>query len=210
MNFVLQLGSMCYPDLHEFPQGSLPAPTRMMNPVRRLPPSARLIAVGWLDRSIKFPRGVTDPKVVSTLLGLGDEFLIQVAPSCEVFACSYCTPKVIRSAGGTYGKFRPQSPRWSGHHLVRLDHVVYMCPSLLPHYVVVHGYRPPDVFQKAVLKGVFLADGDLIHTGEDCLEVALQSMLTAAELLGDRERADSCRARILERRRQLDAIHDAR
>ena len=195
-------GSVSFPDLHEFPEGSLPAPVQMMNPVRRLPPGLRLVAVGWLDGSIGFPKGANHIDIVSRLLGLGDEFLISVGCG-EVQTCCYCKPEVIAAARGSGRGYRPQTPKWEGHYLVRLDEVVFMCPSVLPHYVVVHGYRPPDVFQAAVLNGVFLADGDLVHTGEDFLVAALQPRLAAAELAGDRELAESYRTRIAARREQL-------
>ena len=97
-----------------------------------------------------------------------------------------------------------------GHNLVQLGADVYMSPALLPHYVLKHGYRPPDVFQDAVRRGTFLADGDLIHTDEDLREVALQQALAAAEAKGDAERAASYRAAIQARREELGIVGDDR
>ncbi len=162
------------PDLHEFPEGSLPSPYGLMSPVRRLPAGSRLVAVGWLDGPIEFTKGASPPEVVSRLLSLDEVFLIDEGTR-GYHGCYYCDPSAFeRSPGfgdgritprGTYPYCdRPHSPESKGHHLVRLDGVVYMCPALLPHYILAHGYRPPDVFQEAVLRGTFLADDDLVHT----------------------------------------------
>lgn len=201
------------PDLHEFPEGSLPSPYGLINPVRRLQPGLRLVAVGWLDGPIEFAKGPCDHEVVSKLLSLGEQFLIDEGTK-GYHACYYCQPedfeledeRAARSArrrGSHPWGNRPHSPVSKGHHLIRLGDVVYMCPALLPHYVVAHRYRPPDVFQQAVLTGSFLADGDLVHTGEDFHLVALQGSLAAAEAKADIERANAYRARIDARREEL-------
>ena len=39
---------------------------------------------------------------------------------------------------------------------------VYMAPSLLLHYILDHDYRPPTEFLKALSKGRFLTEDDLI------------------------------------------------
>lgn len=202
-------GYFSLPDLHEFAEGSLPSPEGLMHPVRRLPPGLRLLAIGWLDGPREFPTGDTQPEVVPRLLGLDAAFLIDEG-SRGYHACYYCgrAPRSTQDFGRLRGKrrpwdSRPQSPYGKGHSLVRLGDVVYMFPSLLPHYIVVHGYRPPDGFQAAVLSGVFLADRDLIHTGEDVVELELRRSLAAAVERGDAERANEYRARIEARREEL-------
>ena len=200
-------------DLHEFPEGSLPSPYGIINPVRRLPPGLRLLAVGWLDGPIEFAKGETHPEVVSNLLRLGPEFLIDEGTRSD-HSCYYCTEEDFeawsRSPSGEWRRgahrtfdYRPRSPMSHGHHLVRMNDVVYMFPALLPHYIVVHGYRPPDVFREAVLAGAFIADADLVHTGEDFLEVVYQRSLERAEAAGNDERAAHYRDRIAARRDEL-------
>src|SRR5262249_57932754 len=49
-----------------------------------------------------------------------------------------------------------------GHYLVQLGRVVYMAPALLLHYILAHGYRPPDEFLNAVREGRFLTEEDLV------------------------------------------------
>ena len=178
-----------------------------------LPPGLRLLAVGWLDGPIEFAEGETDPAVVSKLLGLGLEFVIDEGTRSD-HSCYYCTEEDFNEWGRSVSRerrrgghrtddYRPRSPMSHGHHLVRMNDVVHMCPALLPHYVVAHGYRPPEVFQEAVLSGVFIADEDLVHTDEDLNEVAYQQSLARAEAVGDEKRAAHERARIAARREEL-------
>lgn len=184
-----------------------------MNPVRRLPPGLRLLAVGWLDGPIEFAKGETDPAVVSKLLGLGLEFLIDEGTKGD-HRCYYCTNEdheawfrsmsgLRRRGGHRTFDYRPRSPMSHGHHLVRMNDVVFMFPALIPHYIVAHGYRPPDIFLEAVLAGAFIADADLVHTDEDFLEVVFQESLARAEAAGDDERAAHYRDRIAARREEL-------
>ena len=193
------------PDLYEFPQGSLPSPYGSMHPVRRLPPGLKLVAIGWLDGPSPFAQGETDPGVVRKLLGLDESYLIHEGTR-GWHTCYYCRDsrqERFLARFRSLSEARPQSPRGMGHHLVRLGDTVYMCPSLLPHYVVVHGYRPPDVFQEAVLEGAFLSDNDLIHTGEDPVELHLERALAKAEAQGDSMRVNDLRAQIAARRDHL-------
>jgi hypothetical protein len=197
------------PDLYEFPQGSLPSPDGSMHPVRRLPPGMKLVAVGWLDGPNPFAKGRTDPGVVRKLLDLDESSLIHEGTR-GWHTCYYCRHFLwLRGFTARFGKdrslwdARPQSPRSMGHHLVRLGDTVFMCPSLLPHYVVTHRYRPPDAFQEAVLAGVFLSDNDLIHTGEDPIELDLERSLAKAVAQGDAMRVNDLRAQIAARRDHL-------
>jgi hypothetical protein len=51
-----------------------------------------------------------------------------------------------------------------GHYLLRHGTTVFMAPALLVHYIVDHGYRPPDEFVDAVLHGSFMGPDDLQWT----------------------------------------------
>ena len=37
-----------------------------------------------------------------------------------------------------------------------------MCPALILHYILDHGYRPPEEFLRALLQGAFLIGDDLV------------------------------------------------
>ena len=49
-----------------------------------------------------------------------------------------------------------------GHHLLRHGFIVYMAPALILHYILAHGYRPPDEFLEATTGGEFLRPEHLI------------------------------------------------
>ena len=48
-----------------------------------------------------------------------------------------------------------------GHLLIRYHERVYLFPALILHYILDHGYKPPDVFIEAVCQGEFLGTNDL-------------------------------------------------
>ena len=158
------------PGLYEFPAGSRPSPYATMHPPRWLPDGLRLVAVGWLDGPAEFPKGSTHPGVITKLLDLDLSFLIKEGTR-GYHRCFYCPSRKeadlwLPAPEAPYSPFhrRPKSCLSLGHHLLRLDPIVYMCPALLPHYVVAHRYRPPDAFQVAVSQGAFLRDSDLVPT----------------------------------------------
>ena len=49
-----------------------------------------------------------------------------------------------------------------GHFLIHYSEKVYLSPVLILHYILDHGYKPPDEFIEAVCHGEFLALSDLI------------------------------------------------
>src|SRR5215470_16192451 len=114
------------PDLYEFPEGSLPSPYGFMDPIRRLPPGLRLVAVGWLDGPIAFPTGPANPDVVAKLLGLRIEYLIDEGTR-GFHTCYYCQSATDVENDSSYDdeigsphpwRGRPQSYLGKGHHLV--------------------------------------------------------------------------------------------
>lgn len=110
--------------------------------------------VGWLDEDHLFPTGPVPPAFVEALSEL---CRVGVLPMRGVHYCNLCVPRherrsyadlvptVVRSAGGDYyvGNAEIRVPRSIG--------VPYAAPNMVIHYVVVHGYRPPDGFIEAVL-----------------------------------------------------------
>ena len=149
------------PDLHEFRKNSPPSPCGKPVLVVKvgdgvLPAGLTLRAVGWLERS-GFPTGTVPKQCIGALV---------VALRGGIFSDGYrgyhtCT---------LCAKFLPEI-KWKrrkitlqghGHYLVQLGQVVYMAPALLLHYILDHGYRPPDEFLEAVSKGRFLTEEDLV------------------------------------------------
>jgi hypothetical protein len=96
--------------------------------------SLEIVNVGWLDRAHPFPTGETT-----------EEFRAKLGRLCErrhkqtrgFHPCYFCK-----------GQERPTS---SAEMRVAGNGRVYAAPSLVHHYVVAHGYRPPDEFVAAVL-----------------------------------------------------------
>jgi hypothetical protein len=92
------------------------------------------VNVGWLESDRPFPTGRT-----------GEEFRARLGRLCERrvkqtrgrHLCPFCT-----------GRDRPGS---SAEMRVAGTDRVYAAPSLVHHYVVAHGYRPPAEFVAAVL-----------------------------------------------------------
>ena len=110
--------------------------------------------VGWLDEGHGYPMGPVPRAFVETLSGL---CRVGVLPMRGVHYCDLCTPKrerrsyadlvstVVQSSAGDYyvGNAEIRVPRSNG--------VPYAAPNMVIHYVVVHGYCPPEGFIEAVL-----------------------------------------------------------
>jgi len=109
--------------------------------------SAKVRAVGWLDGTHSFPTGPIDTDLLLRL------FILAESPwepgtfmgyhTCELCTQpdSYITPVVFegrRLLVGVHNLFVPG------------DSVVYAAPSMILHYILVHGYRPPDEFAAAI------------------------------------------------------------
>jgi hypothetical protein len=92
------------------------------------------INIGWLDRVHAFPTGETNEAFRINL-----EILCQwrVKQTRGFHRCSFCK-----------GRERPAS---SSEMRVAGNGKTYAAPSLVYHYVVEHGYLPPDEFIAAVL-----------------------------------------------------------
>jgi hypothetical protein len=121
-----------------------------------LPKNLTIRAVGWLERA-GFTTGDVPKHCITALVDalrggiFSDGFR-------GYHTCTIC------------GKFPPEI-KWKrrrlgllghGHYLVQLGKVVYMAPELLLHYILDHGYRPPDEFLDALSQGRFLTEKDLV------------------------------------------------
>ncbi|MBI9046781.1 MAG: hypothetical protein JEZ06_20010 [Anaerolineaceae bacterium] len=49
-----------------------------------------------------------------------------------------------------------------GHFIIRHNVYVYLFPALILHYILDHGYKPPETFIEAVRQGKFLTTNDLV------------------------------------------------
>lgn len=122
-----------------------------------LPPgSGPMLNVGWLGTELEFRRGETDPEIVEILASLVGEakHLTRGYHRCE-----FCDAPP--SGGRARLGLHQQVPTRDGSvvlgsaeiHVTGEDGTVYSAPNMIIHYIIEHGYRPPDEFQQAVLYG---------------------------------------------------------
>lgn len=98
--------------------------------------SARVLAVGWLERGRPYPTGDVAPGVFAKLRDLLVD-LWQPATTGGSHDCDLCFHEPEKR--GTRNLFVPGSGR------------LYVAPELILHYVNAHGYAPPAEFCHAVL-----------------------------------------------------------
>ncbi len=106
--------------------------------------SLHLLNVGWLDAIHPFPKGETTTIFQERLF----EFCLHpVFKTRGVHVCELC---------GFFGMAkRGNKEAWLGSAEIRVigkEGRVYVAPTLVYHYVVDHGYCPPEEFLQAVLE----------------------------------------------------------
>jgi hypothetical protein len=152
---------MEFPDLHELPRNHPPSPYGEPVVVVKvgdgvLPEGLTIRAVGWLERpgftTGTVPKGCIGPLVDALRGGIFSDGY-RGYHTCTL--CGKSWPEIT-------WKRRRIGLQGHGHYLVQRDQIVYMAPALLLHYILDHGYRPPDEFLDAVLKGRFLTEEDLV------------------------------------------------
>jgi hypothetical protein len=119
------------------------------------PPEDGLVAIGWLDPDQGFERGPVPPEFTAELRRLCEA---GVNRTRGFHACPMCPlppspqipkPRMVASAMGD-GEYIVGSAeiRVEGE-----DGTRYAAPDMIVHYVDAHGYRPPEAFIAAVLRG---------------------------------------------------------
>jgi hypothetical protein len=107
-----------------------------LHPLTDAPAQARQLAVGWLEQGRPHAMGQVAPEVVEALRALSVNAWA-AAESLGVHFCSLCAPGP--AAVGRRELYIPGAG------------CVYVAPELLVHYIVDHGYAPPQEFCAAVL-----------------------------------------------------------
>jgi hypothetical protein len=155
-----------------------------------LPPGDIVQAVGWLEDIVP-SKGPVPGEVIATLFdhhtdahwfsdfsrgfhtcGLGDEnagvennwlgFIVRWHDR-KVEVSGHGHFLIAAAAGETYWRPPPLFRRMCEPATQRH---IYIFPALLLHYIVDHGYRPPDIFLDAVRRGRFLGPADLVPCDE--------------------------------------------
>lgn len=115
------------------------------------PPEPLSVNVGWLDRAYDFPQGPVPAGFVGRLLELCRKTAKQhrgfyVCPFCDLGAdAGIPEPAAFErvKAAGALGSAELRVAGQGGR--------VYAAPTLIAHYVDVHGYQPPAEFVRAVM-----------------------------------------------------------
>jgi len=118
-------------------------------------PATPLLLVGWLEGTVP-TRGPVEEVVLSTLFAAELRMHYLSDHSCGSHACALCVPPRHRPRV-RHGD-REVTPTGHGFYLVEHCGKAYVAPRLLLHYMVDHGYCPPDEFLTAVCDGRFVAD----------------------------------------------------
>ncbi|GAA0560349.1 hypothetical protein GCM10010172_49380 [Paractinoplanes ferrugineus] len=90
--------------------------------------------VGWLGPDSGFPAGPVDDVVLEQLARWARE---PANLTRGRHGCEFCPGPVAALGNGEI-------------HVTGADGTTYAAPTLLVHYIEVHGYRPPDEFLAAV------------------------------------------------------------
>jgi hypothetical protein len=150
-----------------------------------VPPLEKVRNVGWLDADHPFPTGLIDPALVDRLGRIGESEAACVNPTRGSQVCALCGG---RSSNGEI---------WMMHR-----GLTYASPHMIPHYVEVHEYRPPDVYLEALRFGV-------VDTRPRPPTLYLSRVTSPGEaeavVLNDDVWIDAATARVVDRRE--DATH---
>ena len=116
---------MYFPDLSDYSYTS----------IRLAGDAPRLLNVGWLDSGQQYSRGPVPPWLVPCLLRMAMSYTNAMR---GVHRCPFCETRVAMTVDGQEVYLGNAELR------VRAGGMTYVAPSLLPHYVAAHGYRPPQ------------------------------------------------------------------
>jgi hypothetical protein len=129
---------MYFPDLTPYAYG-------------RTEPQANVLNVGWLSAAQPFPVGIPDERLVRALRRL-------VASPVNLYRglhdCEFCpTPPMKMLADGLRIPDPPRETMGTGEiRVVAAGRgITYVAPVLVLHYVIAHGYLPPQEFIDAVI-----------------------------------------------------------
>ena len=166
-------------DLTQFPPNHPPSPYSFPVHLKKgdiwgqgiLQDGLVLCAVGWLGDFVP-SEGKIPSECISQLWDAYKSKLVISDGTAGFHNCELCHGENEWYPDGDAGpivKWRSRRLRifGHGHFLIRDNELVYLSPVLILHYILDHGYKPPDVFIEAVRQGEFLAPSDLIWKKDD-------------------------------------------
>jgi hypothetical protein len=107
-----------------------------------------VVHVGWLGAGYDYSKGNVPEHLVETLVKLSSN-LVELYRGLHI--CELC-----QVPEGFDGKSFKEQWEWevqrssNGEIRIVVDEVTFAAPQLIVHYIKEHGYRPPDVFLRAV------------------------------------------------------------
>ncbi len=109
-------------------------------------PEPKGLSVGWLDKAHEFVRGDLPAGFIERLTELCTRPVVQHR---GFHVCEFCD----LGPDPTLERHRQAGALSSGViRVVARDGAVYHSPTMIQHYVMRHGYRPPDAFVHAVME----------------------------------------------------------
>ncbi|UJW31021.1 hypothetical protein L3Q67_38475 [Saccharothrix sp. AJ9571] len=112
------------------------------------PSSHPMVNIGWLEPGHDFPTGDGDLELLEALVKLES---VQQNLTRGFHVCGFCDSPV-EQVPSPYTQTGETLMGFGEIHAVGADGVRYAAPTLVLHYVVEHGYRPPAPFLDAVLR----------------------------------------------------------
>ena len=94
-----------------------------------------LLNVGWLDADQDYQRGTVSLRLVTHLLRMAMSYTVAMRGTHK---CPFCASRVTMTFDGQAVYLGNAELR------ARAGDITYVAPSLLPHYIAAHNYRPPD------------------------------------------------------------------
>jgi len=132
-----RLEGMYFPDLTPYEYGRTKRRRNVLN-------------VGWLSSDHPFSTGAQNERLIAALQRLV-EFPVNLFRGSHL--CEFCpSPPMKLSPGGL--RFLDPVPGTTGNGEIRItagNGVTYVAPVLVLHYVVAHGYSPPQEFVDAAI-----------------------------------------------------------
>ena len=106
-----------------------------------------MLHIGWLDSEHKYEKGIVDLNVIKKLAAIHDREPTRLMRG--VYQCRFCP----LDRGWIY--YKDSEHQLLGHAEIWVPNQdktkIFAAPSLIIHYILEHGYKPPQEFIDAVI-----------------------------------------------------------